>query len=198
MRLTVVALLLAWAAVLPRPASADWVVGPLIGFSFAGETNLVDLDFAAGDTKIVYGGTGGWIGDGLLGIEADVAYLPGFFQRDEEASLVRASRVLTLMGNVVVAVPRRWTEYSLRPYVSGGVGLMRATIEDVSNVFPVDYNLFGLNVGGGATGFVNERVGLRWELRYFKNIPDGDDDQLSFGTTRLSFWRASMAVVFRN
>ena len=46
--------------------------------------------------------------------------------RDLDFKLVSKSSVLTFTGNVIVGLPRRATEYTLRPYFVGGFGLMRA------------------------------------------------------------------------
>ncbi|MCR6679783.1 hypothetical protein NVV43_30805, partial [Escherichia marmotae] len=72
------------------------------------------------------------IGAGPIGVEALFLLTPSFFEQDPEGlSLdpglirVRNSRVLALMGNVVIAAPRGWNEYGLRPFLSGGLGLLR-------------------------------------------------------------------------
>ena len=53
------------------------------------------------------------------------------------------------MGNVVLATPRHWNRYGLRPSLSGGIGLMHAALDDQHQVFPFTLNLFGMNIGGG-------------------------------------------------
>jgi hypothetical protein len=53
------------------PAAADWHLTPFIGVVFGGDTNLVDLDQAAGERKVTYGGSGMYLGAGLLGVEID-------------------------------------------------------------------------------------------------------------------------------
>ena len=50
--------------------------------------------------------------------------------------------------------------------------------------------------GGGATGFLNDRVGLSWEVRHFRSF-NGQAHGNSLGNEQLSFWRANMAVTFR-
>jgi hypothetical protein len=47
-------------------------------------------------------------------------------------------------------------------------------------------------------GFISDRTGLKWDLRYFRNIKsDEGASGVGFGTPSLSFWRLSMAVVLR-
>ena len=61
---------------------------------------------------------------------------------------------------------------------------------------PIPAGWYG--VGGGATGFVTDRVGVDWQLRYFRSVGGVDEQQgLSLGAEQLSFWRASMALVIR-
>ena len=83
------------------------------------------------------------------------------------------------MGNVILTIPRSWNEYGLRPFVSGGIGMLSATATDRLDFLPVDTKLLGYNVGGGAVGFLTDPVGLRFYLRYFSNLKPSDDPELS-------------------
>jgi hypothetical protein len=180
----------------PSYAGADWILTPFIGLKIGGDTNFVDLDQGAGATKLTLGGSAGLLGDGVLGVEADFGYSPRFFETATRGRLVFRSSVTTLMGNVIVAMPRELTRESLRPYFVGGLGLLRATIDDVAGVFQVDSNLLGLSVGGGAIGAISARTSLRFDLRHFKNISK-EDTRVGFGTTRLGFWRLTAGLTVR-
>lgn len=189
--------LLALALVLASPAAAaaEWQLRPFIGFTFAGETTFIDLEQAAGGPNVLVGVDGVLLGD-VFGLEVDLAHAPGFFQAGDRP-LVVSSRVTTLTGNIVVALPRRLAAYSLRPYLVGGGGLLRVRI-DPGSVLQVARSLAALDVGGGVTGFLTDEVGLNWDVRYFRSTGErGDSRGVSFGTERLSFWRANMAVAFR-
>lgn len=190
-----IAWLFAWLT--PASAAADWLLTPYVGLKFAGDTNFVDLEKAAGETSLMFGGSAGLLGEGALGVEVDFGYSPRFFQRADRGGLVLRSNVTTLTGNLIVAAPLRWTRQSLRPYLVGGLGLMHAGIDDVLGVFRVNSNLLGLDVGGGVIGFVSDRTGVRLEIRHFKNLNQQGDEGVGFGATRLSFWRASAGVVLR-
>lgn len=199
----VLILLVVWLGV-PRHAAADWQIAPLVGFVFQVGSNFIDLDRAAENTHWNFGGAVTLIGDGPIGVEGLFIYTPSFFEQDEpgigslpSVDLVTGSRAYALMGNVVLATPRRWNEYGLRPFISGGVGLLRAEIDDIFDVFPVRANLLGYNVGGGAVGFLNDRVGLRFDLRYLRNLRPSDTPNTSIGRSRLSFWNAAVGVVLK-
>jgi hypothetical protein len=133
----------------------------------------------------------------IVGVEADVSHMPGFFQSGD-SRLVLSSSVTTLTGNVMVAVPRSWTEYTLRPYFVGGAGMMRVKKQDYFDVYNVNELFFATDFGGGATGFISNRIGVAWEARYFR----AHSRELANGVTltgagELSFWRASMALAIR-
>ena len=177
------------------PAHADFFLTPFAAIKFAGDASIIDLESGASNTKFALGGMAGFLSDGLFGVEADVTYVPRFFERSS-GSLVVRSHVLTLMGNVMVAAPRSVTQYSLRPFVSGGAGLMSINISDVANAIPVDSNLFGINVGGGAVGPLTNTFDVRFELRWFKSVTTGDATPL-LPRSALSFWRAAVGLTIR-
>jgi len=188
----------AWLAPAPVFAQTDLLVIPFIGAKFAGHTNIVDPanpTQPAGTTKTTFGASTAILGNGLLGVEGDFEHTPHFFERGTGGLIVQ-SNVTTLTGNVIIAVPRRITQESLRPYIVGGVGLMHVHVQTQGNVFNTNSNLLGLDVGGGVIGFVSPRAGARFELRHFKNLSK-DDAAVTFGSTRLSFWRLTAGVVLR-
>jgi hypothetical protein len=191
--------------VLPASAAADWYFTPYAAYKFGGSTTLIDLEGVAGSSpeakaerKVTWGGSVTWLGPGVFGLEADFALTPGFFQADPVPSplLVTSSRVTTLMVNAVVAAPLSFTGDSLRPYISGGWGLMRASTESDE---AIDYtrNLSGFNIGGGAVGMLSRRAGVRWDLRYLRGIGDAEGGGTLGGPARLSFWRGSMGLTIR-
>ena len=193
----------------PTPAGAEWQIKPFVGISWGGSTTFVDLEQAAGSANVVIGVSGLLMGE-VLGIEADFGRAPDFFQRGffwfggEDVPIGGgsggrkfSSSVTTLTGNLVIAVPRRLTEYTLRPYVVGGAGLMHVAIDDLG-ALPVASTLPTLNAGGGVTGFLSDRIGLSWDVRRFWSVGGKDRKQgFSFGPEQLSFWRASMALAVR-
>lgn len=182
---------------LPTAASAEWQLKPFAGVTFGGDTTLLDLDKAAGSPRRNLGVSVTWLGE-VVGIEADVGRTGGFFQRD--GGLLLASHATTVTGNVVVALPARMAQYTLRPYVVGGVGLLHVGWEDNLGVLPLSEGLFAMDLGAGATGFLNENVGVNWDVRIFRTLNPDDEPLargLSLGPARLSFWRASMGLTIR-
>ena len=171
---------------------------PFLGTAFAGETTFIDLEQGAGQTKVTFGASVALLSDGFLGIEGDVGHSPGFFKGDAPLGpLLADSRVTTVSGNVIVATPVSITRESLRPYLVGGLGLMQARAEDVVLIFPVEQDLLGLTVGGGAIGMVTPFTGVRFDVRHIKAITGERGQFAREGNSRLSFWRASVALTLR-
>lgn len=178
----------------PALAAAEFQVKPFVGLTFKGNTTLFDLDSAAGHPHFAFGVSAMQLGE-VFGLEGDVARVPGFFQ---SGNLVLGSSVTTVTVNLVVAVPRRVAGYGLRPYAVAGGGLMRAKAQDLFNALPVSDNFRAVDVGGGVTGFVNDRVGLNWDVRWFRSAGGSSVAQgNSFAAPQLSFWRAGMALAIR-
>jgi hypothetical protein len=196
--------------VVPVSAAAEWHFKPFIGFTFEPSTTLRgDIEFAAGlpvapdvesqSSNLVFGAAVALIGD-IFGVEGEWGQAPGFFQARGQERLA-ASRAQTFTGSVIVAMPRRIAQYTLRPYFVAGGGVMRLNTEArLSGLLEIDETLGAIDLGGGATGFFNERVGVAWDLRYLRSVGGESGDSLATidGLAKqLSFWRANMALVLR-
>ena len=179
----------------PAAGWAEWQFKPFIGTTLAGSSSFVFTEEAAGERHLVVGGGVTWLGN-VFGVEGEVTRVPGFFEDDTVTSPLGSS-VTTLTGAVVVTLPRKWAGYSLRPYLTAGGGLMRVGIDQQVG-FPDAYRTMkAASFGGGATGFVTDRVGLNWDLRYFRTVGGEEGTGLSVGPEQVSFWRLSMGMVIR-
>lgn len=190
-----------WLALftVPVSAAAEWHLVPMVGITTLGSTSIFDPEEGSGRTHGNLGGAVSWLSSGLFGVEALATWTPSFFAGEPGALDVKpvevnSSRALSLMGNFVVTLPQRWTEYGLRPFVSAGLGLMHARHDDI--VFPVEVNVRGFNVGGGAVGFLTRRVGLRFDVRYHSTLNPSEDTP-SFGSGHLRYVTGSIGLVFR-
>jgi len=187
------------------PARAEWHFTPMVGLTMLGSTTIFDPQLATEARHWNVGGAVGLIGRGLFGAEVVTVWTPGFFERDDPTGEpgstpppgVVSSRTISLMANAVVTAPQRWTEYSLRPFVSGGFGLIHVNKVDPEGLFPVRLNLAGFNVGGGAIGFLSERTGVRFDVRYHSTLRPTDHGPIATGDVRLRYLTASIGIVFR-
>jgi hypothetical protein len=189
----------------PATASAEWYLTPMAGVTFHGDTTFVDPEIAASKAHLQLGGAATLVGPGIFGVEAITVFTPEFFRGDAPKAsisapplnpgLLKYGRSFALMGNAVLTAPRRLTEYSLRPFVSGGLGVITASHD---GVIPVHSSLAGYNIGVGAVGFLSPRTGVRFDLRYYSTLHHPDLGAVSFGPVRLHYLTASIGVVFRH
>jgi hypothetical protein len=191
---------------LARDASADWMFTPFVGTSFGTETSFVVLEIdranstqpsSAPTRKLIFGGSAAFLSRGVFGAEADFAYAPRFFERDNRAGDITGSNLSTLSGSVILAAPLAVTRESLRPYVVGGFGLIHAEVSDTINLLPIRDNIAAYNIGGGAIGLISPRAGLRFEIRHFRSVENSSNELTAESSARLSFWRATVGVVIR-
>ncbi len=197
--ITSVAAFMALAAV-PAKASADWVFTPFIGTTFGGSANFAGAgenfknDF---DRNFTYGASLTGMGGGAVGFELDFGYTPNFYRpasSNEGISLVGDGNVTTLMANLIVGAPAG----PVRPYVTGGVGLIKSKVDDAGQFFTsVDSNDFGYNLGGGVMGFFSRNVGLRGDIRYMRSVHNSDPGGVDLSLGDFRFWRGTVGVSFK-
>lgn len=188
---------------LPASASADWLFTPYVGANFGGNATFGEFnDFDDEvERRVDFGASLGWMGAGIIGVELDFGYSPNFFQDTAgDANFEFGdNNVTTLMGNLLVGAPiGGQTGPGLRPYGSGGVGLIRSQISGTTLFNDLNTNDFGVNVGGGLHGFFTDNVGVRADLRYFRSLQDNEPDgALDLGLSDFDFWRGTVGVTFR-
>ena len=185
-------------ALSPATARADWLFTPNMGIAFGGD--------AGGD--LTYGASIAWMGAGIFGVEADVAFTPEILDVDNDAFGgifgfdLTDNSATSFMGNVIVGLPIGGTTGTgFRPYVAGGLGWMSLNLNDnVENfdLFEDSTDSFALNVGAGAAGFFSGNVGVRGDLRWYRAFVDDDVVPAGFDDLRnVDVWRATAGVTFR-
>ena len=87
-------------------ASAEAQAKGFLGVTFGGQTTFFDLEKASGKSNPAVGASVTWLGQ-VFGVEGEISYGPGFFQRGQQ-KLVVDSGVTTGTANFVVAVPRKY------------------------------------------------------------------------------------------
>jgi len=198
-RTLTVALILTVAILgLPKTARADWFITPFIGANFGGATSTENLDDALDDSsRLTYGVSGGFMGKGIIGFEEDFGYTKKFFA---PFAGIDDTNLLTLMSNVIVGIPiGGQSGFGVRPYVVGGVGLMRTSVDSAVNFVDLHNNSFGFDVGGGVNVYF-WHIGIRGDLRYFRDFSEADSNTFLGSILQqgnLDFWRGTAGVVFR-
>ena len=188
----------------PAKASADWLFTPFFGINWGGTAEFTDFggDFEDEfEQKMNFGASLSWMGAGAFGFEVDFGYSPNFFQNttgDDDFEF-GDSNVTTLMANLKVGAPfGGQTGGGIRPYASGGLGLIKSRIDDPDDLFELNSTDWGFNVGGGVTGFFNDNFGLQGDVRYFRSLQDNEpDDEFDLALGSFNFWRGTVGLVFR-
>ena len=183
--LAMCALTAALSAATVREARADWLLTPYLGVTFGG---------SAPEQQVNYGLSAAFLGAGAIGFELDASITPNFF--DSDTGLLDDSNVSTVMANFMIAAPG--TGATLRPYAAIGAGIIRTKATSVGNLFDIDENSFGVNIGGGLLAQFNDRIGMRGDVRYFRSVQDTDDTgDVDLDLSGFNFWRGTLGVTFR-
>jgi hypothetical protein len=167
-------------------ARADGFISPFAGVNFANNS---------GGGRGNLGADLGVMGGGVIGGELDFGYYPNFFG---SAGNFGSNSVADVMGNLIIGVPAGGTHGpGVRPYAVGGLGLMRSrTTDPLGNGHST--NDLGFDIGAGVMGYFSNKVGLRGDVRYFRDVHDTSTvGAASAGFGQFHFIRASIGVVFR-
>jgi len=188
----------------PAKASADWLFTPFIGMTFGGSATFNEAGFDFEDKfekRGTFGASLAWMGAGIAGFEIDFGYTPNFFESTEGDIDFEFgdNNITTLMANLVLGAPvGGQTGMGIRPYASGGLGIIRSRIGDAGDLFEVSSDDWGFNAGAGVAGFFSDNVGLRGDVRYFRSLQDNEpDDEFDIALGSFRFWRGSVGITFR-
>ena len=124
-----------------------------------------------------------------------MAQTPQFFHLTAGRNSFEGS-ITTLMANVIVSEPGA-SHRAVRPYASGGVGLLRFHIKEPADGFDLRHRDFGFNLGAGLM-ISGKHVGIRGDVRYFRDLQGVTaDNDLDLDFVDLTFMRATVGAVFR-
>ena len=161
------------------------LLNPTIGWA----DGLFTPFIGGADSQMTYGFMVGGMGRETVGVELDFSFTPDFFGDDQPDI---DNNLLTVMGNLIVGAPIG----AVRPYGSGGIGLIRTRLSGLPDLIDFSRNDFGINFGGGLMGFFGESTGVRGDVRYFRSLQSGDEGVLDFNLGTFDYWRATVGVVF--
>ena len=169
----------------PRPAAAQGFISPFLGFDYGGDSGCPTASDCE-DKHSNLGVAGGKLG-AIAGAEVEFAYARDFFGDTPGVD----TSVLTLMTNVIVG-PRIG---AIRPFVLGGVGLIKSHVELDAGSLLDSSNNFGWNIGGGVMLMFGEHVGVRGDIRRFKSFQEISILGFDLSEEKLTYNRASAGLV---
>ena len=164
---------------------AQGYIAPLVGYDYGGDSTCPGFNGCA-DKKLNYGVALGKLGKSG-GFEQEFAYAQDFFSRAGGQN----AGVLTIMSNLMIAAKIG----PVRPYLLGGVGLMKAHVDlGPSSFFSFTNNTFAWDMGAGVIVFFGRHLGIRGDVRHLYSLQEVDN--LNSSTTgKLDFGRASVGLV---
>lgn len=177
----------------PGVARADGFIIPFWGVNFGGNSGN-ELANAIDAKRFDWGVSLGFMGSGVLGIEADFARSPDFYGRTD----VGGSSVFTATGNLLVGIPIGGQKgVGFRPYGLAGLGVIRSKVDALTDVLNFDNSEAAWDFGGGAMFFFGTHVGIRGDIRYFRTFKTIDFIESIEPTGKLDFTRASAGLILR-
>ena len=150
----------------PAPARADGFFIPFLGVNFGGDSGK-QFSEAFDTNQFNWGASLGWMGGGIFGFEGDFGYSPDFYGKTDAGG----SSAYTLSANLLLGVPFGGQQgFGVRPYGLVGAGLLssRSDFGDPE----IDENNVTWSAGGGLLVFFGTRVGIRFDVRYFRTFDD--------------------------
>ena len=170
-----------------REGRAQGFIAPFIGYNFGGDASCPEITNCE-DKRLNVGAALGVTGN-VFGFEEEFAYARDFFGTAPNLK----SSVLTVMSNVML-VPHVGP---VRPYVLGGIGLIKTHVDfTTTTLLSTDNNNFGWDIGGGVMITVVPHVAVRGDIRYFHSFQDLGVLGFTLSDTKLNFGRAAGALVF--
>lgn len=169
----------------PSAASAQGFISPFVGFNYGGDAicpRVSDCNDKSSNWGVSFGTM-----NAFVGFEEEFGYASDFFNDPT----VEDSSVLTLMSNVIVG-PRL---SFLRPYVSGGIGLMKTHVSlTPDSLLDLNNNELGWNFGGGVF-LIFGHVGFRGDIRSFHGFDNLNVFGFDVGDLKLNYGRATAGLV---
>jgi opacity protein-like surface antigen len=172
-------------ALTSTPVSAQGFIVPFIGFDYGGDSGC-PIATGCEDHNSNIGVAAGKMG-AIAGAEFEFNYARDFFGDTEGVD----NNLLTLMANVFVGPKIA----AVRPYVIGGMGLIKTHVEFTTGSFLDSSNNFGWNLGGGLMVMFGEHVGARGDVRRFQSFTDQNILGFGLADEKIGFNRATIGLV---
>jgi hypothetical protein len=170
----------------PRDARAQGFFAPFVGFDFGGDSGCQTAS-GCEDKNSNIGVAIGKMG-GAVGFETDFGYARNFFG-DVEG---QTSSVLTVMSNLMI-IPKIGP---VRPYVLGGLGLIKTHVElTAPALLETKNNSFGWDMGAGVMVLFGGHIGVRGDVRKISSFQERQILGFTLSNEKLSFQRATAALV---
>jgi opacity protein-like surface antigen len=168
----------------------------------------LSVNLAEAQTEVFTGMLTGYVGAVARGDVRDSSVAPGVsmavldengigveidFGRsgDFDTTLFAESSITSVMLNLIAMYPHE----RFRPFFTGGAGIMRVRVAFFPDQSSIGETDAAWTVGGGLLYMVNDALGLRGDVRYFRNFQRHAGIPLA-GNGILDFVRSSVGITF--
>ena len=181
--------------VAPVPARADVLFTPFFGVNFGGDSGK-EFSEAFDTSQYNWGASIAFMGAGVFGFEGDFGFSPDFYGKTE----IGGSNAFTATGNLILGIPFGGQQgFGVRPYGLVGAGLLSSKSDFGAGVAEIDENNITWSAGGGVLLFFGTKVGIRFDVRYFRTFDDLEILGLPIAQSpgKVDFTRGSLGFVLR-
>ncbi len=179
----------------PVPARADVLFTPFFGVNFGGDSGK-EFSEAFDTSQYNWGASIAFMGAGVFGFEGDFGFSPDFYGKTE----IGGSNAFTATGNLILGIPFGGQQgFGVRPYGLVGAGLLSSKSDFGAGVAEIDENNITWSAGGGVLLFFGTKVGIRFDVRYFRTFDDLEILGLPIAQSpgKVDFTRGSLGFVLR-
>jgi opacity protein-like surface antigen len=138
------------------------------------------------ESSMTFGGSVGVVDNGGLGAEIDLGYTGEY----DDARLAE-SNITSFMVNFLGAYPHP----RVRPFVVAGVGALRIGTAFTEGEPDTSHSDWAYNAGGGLLYMLNDVVGIRGDVRYFRFFERHDDIPF-VNNGYFDYWRTSIGLTW--
>ena len=136
------------------------------------------------DLRITPGVSMAVVDDAGLGAELDVAHARNFAD-----GMFAESGVTSVMLNLIVSYPHA----SFQPFVNAGVGVLHTRVAIFEGQPTTGKTDVAFSAGGGMQYMFDELVGVRGDVRYFRDFQRREELPL-LDSGYFDFWRTSIGI----
>ena len=171
------ALLVAVSAEAQPGGEINGVLGAYLGGITGGDTGSAGIA-VAGSMAVIE--SSGW------GAEVELGHARGF-----GGDLFDDGEITNVMINAL----GMWPRGMVRPFGSGGIGALRVQAAPAGGGESLSRIDWGFDFGGGVMVVLNDAIGVRGDLRYFRYFQRHDDLPQS-NDGYFDFWRTSIGITW--
>lgn len=177
-------------------ARADGYATVFTGVNFGGTAGQTLSEAVEAGNRLTFGGSIGWMGAGVFGIELDIAHTNNFYG---DGGMIGSNSVTSIIPALVLGVPfGGQAGFGVRPYATAGFGWISRDLEVSDIDIFSDNNGFAYSLGGGVNIYFSDHFGIRGDYRYIHGVSlETAILGIALEDPGLDYSRATIGALFR-